>query len=1135
MNHHSERPLLGLYVAQFLGAFNDNAFKLFIVFLAMRGIAGGIEANEAEAQWVTTLTFVVFTLPLMLFSFPAAWLADRWSKRRLMVAMKGSEILLMLAGSFALSLEPQGGVFSFAVLACMGAQSAVFSPAKYSILPELVEQGNLLRANGTMELFTFAAIILGSVAGGGILDLITGMGWQLWYAGALLTLLSVIGFFSIRLLPEVPAANSSCSFRATLLGAWQGMRSSRILWLSVLGSAIFWGLASLFTQNILIYGKLVLALSDTEASIPLGVTVIGIGIGCFLAGRLSRRGVETGWIPVGGIGLSLSAGMMGLWSPGYAGTLVWMVLLGISSGFVVVPINTLMQVHSPADRRGSVVALANGMAFGGVLLGTLACGWMADRGMGAGEIFIWAAGLTLIATLWGLTRMPESAFRFGAHIITRSMYRIRLRGLRNIPDEGGALLIPNHLSFIDVFLLQAACARRIRFLADEEYYQRPLMGWIMRICGTVPISRNAGPRDLLHSMRKAGELLDEGELVCIFAEGEISRTGQMQPFQRGYQKILKGRELPVIPVSLDRVWGSMFSFAKNKSMGTRLRSWPFRVGVSFGEAMPAKTEPALLRDALRALSADSWISREGERQALHRSYVRSARRRPFRLALADAQNPKVNRIKLLAAAVAMARALRPHWQGRELVGLLLPPSLAGAATNMAASLSGHAVANLNYSMGAHDIVALAKQAGLDRIVTSRAFIEHLGLELSADLQLIYLEDLREKIGFRQRAWALLLAWFAPQGFLERSCGASKKIRSSDTATVIFSSGSTGRPKGVVLSHANLAANAEGVGQALPVTDRDRLLASLPLFHAFGTFSLWFCLRQEIALICHPNPLDAKSLAEMVERYSASMLVATPSFLQLYMRRVHPGQFGSLSFVIAGGERLPPRVSAAFEKRFGVKPLEGYGCTECSPVIALSSPCFRAPGVYQMGSKPGSVGMPMPGVALRVVHVDSAEDLPSGEEGLILVRGPNLMKGYLDCEDLTAEVLIDGWYRTGDIGYVDEDGFLFITDRLSRFAKIAGEMVPLGRVEDALQEAAGISEQVFAVTAVEAEGRGEKLKVLHTCDPDSLPDLLDRLRASGLPKLFLPKAEDFHRVDTLPLLGTGKLDLQALRVLAASLN
>ncbi|MHC5066333.1 MAG: MFS transporter, partial [Planctomycetota bacterium] len=976
-----------------------------------------------------------------------------------------------------------------------------------------------------MELFTFTAIILGSVAGGGILDLITGMELQLWYAGALLTLLAVIGFFAIRTLPPVPAANASCGLGETLRGAWKGMRSSRILWLSVLGSVIFWGLASLFTQNIIVYGKSVLALTDTDASIPLGITVIGIGIGCYLAGRLSRRGVETGWIPVGGIGLTLAAGLMGLWSPDYAGTLALMILLGISSGFVVVPINTLMQVHAPADRRGSVVALANGMAFGGVLLGTLACGWMAGMGMSAAEIFLGAAGLTAVATLWGLTRI----------IITRAIYRIRLRGLRHIPDEGGALLIPNHLSFIDVFLLQAACARRIRFLADEEYYQRPLMGWIMRVCGTVPISRHAGPRDLLNSMRKAGELLDQGELVCIFAEGEISRTGQMLPFQRGYQKILKGREVPVIPVSLDRVWGSIFSFAKNKALGTRLRSWPIRVGVSFGEPMPASVEPTELRDALRSLSADSWIAREGERQGLHRSYVRSARRRPLRLALADAQNPKVSRIKLLSAGVAMARALRREWKGRELVGLLLPPCLAGAATNLAASLSGRAVANLNYSMGAADILALAKQAKLDRIVTSRAFVEQLGFEFGDELPITYLEDLQGRIGSASRLWALLLSIFAPLRFLEKACGASKKILGTDPATVIFSSGSTGQPKGVVLSHANLAANAEGVGQALPVTDRDRLLASLPLFHAFGTFSLWFCLRQEIALICQPNPLDAKSVGEMVERYRASMLVATPSFLQLYMRRVHPGQFGSLEFVIVGGERLPPRVSEAFENHFGIKPLEGYGCTECSPVIALSSPCFRAPGVYQMGSKSGSVGRPMPGVAVRIVDVDSGEDRPSGEEGLILVRGPNLMQRYLDREDLTAEVLVDGWYRTGDIGFVDEDGFLFITDRLSRFAKIAGEMVPLGRVEDALQEAGGMSELAFAVTAVEADGRGEKLKVLHTCDSDLLPDLLERLRASALPKLFLPKQEDFHRVESLPLLGTGKLDLRALKELAASLD
>jgi acyl-[acyl-carrier-protein]-phospholipid O-acyltransferase/long-chain-fatty-acid--[acyl-carrier-protein] ligase len=260
-------------------------------------------------------------------------------------------------------------------------------------------------------------------------------------------------------------------------------------------------------------------------------------------------------------------------------------------------------------------------------------------------------------------------------------------------------------------------------------------------------------------------------------------------------------------------------------------------------------------------------------------------------------------------------------------------------------------------------------------------------------------------------------------------------------------------------------------------------------------------------------------------------MATPTFLQIYMRRCTPAQFGSLRIVLAGAERLSEKLATAFEDHFGIRPLEGYGATECAPAIAVSAPDFRAPGFYQPGARRGFVGQPLPGVAIRVVDPDSHEPLPPGTPGLLLVKGPNVMKGYLGRDDLTAGVMREGWYVTGDIATIDEDGFLRISDRLSRFSKIGGEMVPHGRVEQALQDAAGEAAQVFAVTAIEDERKGERLAVLHTLDEARVPEILARLAESGLPNLFLPRRDHFVRVDALPMLGTGKLDLREVRRLA----
>jgi len=355
------------------------------------------------------------------------------------------------------------------------------------------------------------------------------------------------------------------------------------------------------------------------------------------------------------------------------------------------------------------------------------------------------------------------------------------------------------------------------------------------------------------------------------------------------------------------------------------------------------------------------------------------------------------------------------------------------------------------------------------------------------------------------------------------------VRVDDVATILFSSGSTGEPKGGMLTHFNIDSNVEALAQAFRTTIYDKILGVLPLFHSFGyTATLWFAAIEGLATVWHPSPTDASAIGELVERHRVTFLLATPTLLSIYLRRCTPAQFGTLRVVLAGAEKLSDRMVTAFEDYFGIKPLEGYGATECSPVIAASTPDFRAPGFYQPGWRRGAVGQPIPGVTVRVVAPETFEPLPPGREGLLLVRGPNVMKGYLDRPDLTAQVIRDGWYVTGDLAQVDEDGFIKITDRASRFSKIGGEMVPHGRIEEELHKAADLDPPAFAVTSLPDPSRGERLAVLHTLGAAEIPPLLQKLAAAGLPNLFIPRADHFVHVNELPLLGTGKIDLRAVK-------
>jgi acyl-[acyl-carrier-protein]-phospholipid O-acyltransferase/long-chain-fatty-acid--[acyl-carrier-protein] ligase len=537
-----------------------------------------------------------------------------------------------------------------------------------------------------------------------------------------------------------------------------------------------------------------------------------------------------------------------------------------------------------------------------------------------------------------------------------------------------------------------------------------------------------------------------------------------------------------------------------------------------------------VRQAVQELGVDAFQRRRRYMQPLSRSFMRAARRNPRHFAMADGRAPKLSFGDSLIKAVFLAWRLRPLWKDQKMVGVLLPPSIPGALVNWAALLLGKVPINLNYTSSKESMASCASQCGLKTVVTSRSFLEKVKLEPPGEL--IYAEDLAENPRMSEKLAALLAAKLLPARLLELFLGVSHPPSLDDTATIIFSSGSTGEPKGVVLSHFNLASNVEQIEQVFHLNDGDRILGILPFFHSFG-FTGTLCLPPltGTGVVFHVSPLDAQVIGALVSKYSVSMLLSTPTFLNSYARRCPPEAFGSLRIVMAGAEKLPERIAQSFEDHFGIRPLEGYGCTECSPVVAVNTYDFRAAYFRQVGAKRGTIGHPLPGIGIRIIDPESGQTLPIDKPGLLLVRGPNIMVGYLNRPDKTADVLKDGWYNTGDIATVDEDGFLRITDRLSRFSKIGGEMVPHIKVEEKLHELLQADGQVLAITAIPDEKKGERLIVVHTLSEDVLSDCVEQLAKSDLPALWKPKPDQFLHVEQLPYLGTGKLDLRKLRELA----
>jgi acyl-[acyl-carrier-protein]-phospholipid O-acyltransferase/long-chain-fatty-acid--[acyl-carrier-protein] ligase len=400
--------------------------------------------------------------------------------------------------------------------------------------------------------------------------------------------------------------------------------------------------------------------------------------------------------------------------------------------------------------------------------------------------------------------------------------------------------------------------------------------------------------------------------------------------------------------------------------------------------------------------------------------------------------------------------------------------------------------------------------------------------------MVMMEEIAASFSRAEKILCLLAARLLPR-FILRRWLLARDMQLDSLATLIFSSGSTGVPKGVMLSHRNIVSNIEGVQQALHVDRHDCLLGVLPFFHSFGyTIALWLPAVSGFGVVYHTNPLESRKVGELCRKYGVTLLIATPTFAWEYVRRCPPESFASLRLAIVGAEKMKPELAQAFKDKFGKDLCEGYGATELSPVVSVGTPGYVGLPGPQVGSKPGSVGHPIPGLAARIVDPGTFEDLGPDKEGMLLIKGASVMMGYLGEPEKTQQTIRDGWYVTGDIARMDQDGFITITDRLTRFSKIAGEMVPHLQVEDALQKALGTAEPKLVVTSLPDTQKGERLVVLHTPLEISLDELLVRLRNSSLPKLWLPRKENFFRIDSLPFLGSGKLDLKQVKETAKQL-
>ena len=929
-------------------------------------------------------------------------------------------------------------------------------------------------------------------------------------------------------------------------------QSGKDLFHAIIAATCFSALAAFLQFNLIPFGVSSLALSPALAASLAFLSAIGVGIGKLLSDRLSGRDIEFGIVPIGAFLLAIALISLNFLPPGLVPALSAIFLAGTGGGLFMAPIDSYIQRSSrpallpqdaktlglpPADNRSdggrkggespsSPAALANRAGMAGALLGGGLALLNYALGFTAGQGFAAMGFVALALTAVSLRLLPDFLLRFAVLALTRLFYRIRVTGAENVPLEGPALLICNHIAYADALILMATQRRRLRFLITREAYEGWALAPAFRLLGCIPIEMTDPPKKIAAALQAARKAMNDGFMVVIFAEGALTRTGMLREFRKGFTRIMKNSGHPVIPVYLGGVWGTITSYHR----GSFVKNWKGllrnEVSVIFGEPLPATVSAGEARLAVMELSCRYFDGQKLSRRGLGHELIKTARENWDMPVVWDSAGAKLTFGGLLIGALEFAASIKERTERGENVGILLPPSAGGTLANLAVTLAGRTPVNLDRTAAAEYFSSAMARCAIRTIITSRALPETPGLPSITEGSALYLEDLAARPA---GAFSALKARMAPAGWLT----APLNPGAEETAAVFFTSGSTGAPKGVMLSHHNILSNIRSLRIVFGLEENDSLFSALPLSHPLGwTAGLWFPLLCGTPVSYHSSPLDAGTVVRLVRERGATVFFAAPALLRLYLRKAKKEDFAKLRYVIVGAEKLKVSLASDFEKKFGLRPLEGYGSAELSPVAALSVPHADKDKEFQLGWKEGSVGLPLPGVAMKVVDPATREPLPAGKEGLLMVKGPNVMKGYLDAPELTTEAIKDGWYLTDDIARIDEEGFVTIEDRFSRFTRIGGELVPHLAVEEALQSGLGLEKRVVAAASIPDGKGGEKLAVLYAAGDAAR--LRAIIAASALHPAWQPSDENYFKVDRIPLIG-GKLDLKAISQKALELS
>ena len=1127
----TSRRFFPLFVSQISGIAIDNIYRIsFILLFCFASSSASSGLSDSLRNNLNYLSSALLVLPYFLFSSIAGGLCDKHCKSQMVKYLKVFELAIIAFGSYALVY--QNIPLMLATIFLLGTHTTFLSPLKLSLMPEYLEKNELIKGNAYMEMGTFSAILLGEIYANVLLL----PDWGPTILIGSLATLSTIGFITSLYLPDTAPKNPDAVVNYNIFSGSidivRHTRYSKSIYLCILGVSWFWLVSGIVLNEIPVLINSTINAHRSVFTLSLVMFGVGIASGSLLCNTLLKNRIAATYVPIAAFGLSFilydlasiiySLERSTIELSFFAFLSHWkhwrilgdFYLIGFFGGLYHVPLYSLIQHESPEKERARIIACHNiistaFMISGSILNSVLSYvfhGHSAYTFAFVSAIFAWLA-------LYISQIMPYDILQTVLRFAFNSIYRTKLVGIENYNKvkNDPLVIIANHTSWLDAILLAAFFPDKLTFALNSTMTEHWLIRFFVKLNKVYLID----PTQAM-SLRGLIESVKAGEKVVIFPEGRLTATGSIMKIYEAPAMVAHKTGAKILPVHIKGMQHSVFTRMRYKV----LHLWPqvqinitaphtFKIHSDLDNRAKRKYASSFLYKIMTEMSFTSnrpsttlfdALLQAGKNHGLSHKVIDDISRTP------------TSYRTLIQKTFILRSALRSRLKN-DFIGILLPTFTPTLINVFSIQTLGKTPVLLNFTHGAKNLLECCHTTNTSEIITSRKFIAVLQIESIIDalksnnIDIIYLEDIKDNLSGASMAIGYLAGYF-PALYRHYII---PEIDCNSPAVILFTSGSEGQAKGVALSHSNITANITQLNSVLDLNRDDKIFNALPLFHSFGLVGALLPLLSGVQVFLYPRALHYRLIAELIYETNSTILFGTDYILNLYAQHANSYDFYSLRYVFAGAEKLQQHTAQLWFEKFGIRILEGYGLTEASPGVSFNTP---------MHNKKGTVGRILPQIEYKIEPINGIHN-----GGKMWIRGPNIMLGYmLHSNPGVISPPKDGWHNTGDITHVDQDGFCSILGRVKRFAKIAGEMISLTAVEQAIGK--HFPSDNHAILTSTCPKRGEVMTLYTESQTLTKPDLQQSFSRAGIAELWLPK--NIVHIAEIPRFPTGKTNYTALK-------